>query len=118
MVGLRSPGKADQAVEISNKVLNEQLDLDVKALLEMDTRKMIQELEGLPGMNHENLEHMADLFFELASILSEEDGSDIDYQKLLKRSLFIYKYIESEGNIYSIDRNHKISEIEKLLTEG
>lgn len=115
LVGLKTPGQAKEAVEISSRALSEQLDLDVKSLLEMNAEEMIQELEEHPGMNHENLEYVADLFFELASILFEEEGSDIDFQDLLKRSLLIYKYIESEGNIYSIDRNNRIEEIEKLL---
>ncbi|MEQ8523678.1 hypothetical protein [Gracilimonas sp.] len=116
LVGLKKPGKADQAVEISNHALTEQLDLNVRDLLEMDGTGMLQKLEEHPGMNHENLELVADLFFEMASVLSEEEEPDIDPVILWRRSLLIYKHIESKGNVYSIDRNKRIERIQNLLS--
>lgn len=115
LVGLKTPEKADQAIEISNKVLNEQLDLNIDDLLDMEPEEMIRGLEEHPGMNHENLERIADLFFELASVLSEEEEPNDNLSRLWKRALLVYEYIESEGNVYSIDRNHKIEKIQGIL---
>jgi hypothetical protein len=116
LVGLKAPGKADQAFEISNEALNEQLDLNISDLLDMDTEKMLRKLEEHPGMNHENMERVADLFFELASVLSEDEQPNTTASQLWKRALSIYKHIESEGNVYSIDRNHKIEVIKNRLS--
>ncbi|MGN8226137.1 hypothetical protein [Gracilimonas sp. BCB1] len=116
LVGLKTQEKADQAIEISNKVLNEQLDLNISELLDMDSEEMLRVLEEHPGMNHENLERVADLFFELASVLSEEEEPNTNLSRLWKRALLVYEYIESEGNVYSIDRNHKIEKIQEILS--
>lgn len=116
LVGLKTPEKADQAIEISNKVLNEQLDLNIDDLLDMEPEEMLRVLEEHPGMNHENLERVADLFFELASVLSEEEEPNDNLSRLWKRALLVYEYIESEGNVYSIDRNHRIEKIRDVLS--
>lgn len=115
LVGLKKPGKADQAIEVSNKVLNEHLDLDISDLLDMDPEEMLLVLEEHPGMNYENLERVADLFFELASVLSEDEESTAQPAQLWERALLVYEYIESEGKVYSIDRNHKIEQIQKHI---
>ncbi|WP_421773843.1 hypothetical protein [Gracilimonas sp.] len=116
LVGLKTPGKADQAFEISNTVLNEQLDLDIGDLLDMDPEEMLRVLEEYPGMNHENLERVADLFFELAMVLSEDDEPNANLSRLWERALLVYEYIESEGNVYSIDRNHRVEKIQGILS--
>lgn len=115
VAGLKGPGQAQQAMEISNKALNEQLDLDIESLLSMDTEDMIEALEEKEAVNDENLESIADLFYELAKTFSEDPQQEIQTESLLSRSLLIYQHIESSGNIYSIDRNHKIQEIEQRL---
>ena len=116
LAGFKTRGQAKEAIEISNKALNEQLDVDVASLLDKEADEMIETLEDHPGMNHENLEHVANLFNALASVISEENDAELDPQKLWERSLLIYRHIETEGNIYSIDRNHKIQEIEQRLS--
>jgi len=118
LAGFKTPGQGREAIEISNKALSEQLDLDVEDLLGMDEDDMLEELEDHPGMNHENLEYIADLFYELGVIVSKEEDPEMDNLDLWQRSLLIYKHIEFEGNVYSIDRNHKISEIEEQLEKG
>lgn len=118
VVGLKGSGQTQQAMEISNKALNEQLDLDLDVLLEMDADEMIEALKSKDAVNDENLESIADLFYELAKTLSEDGEQENEVRLLFKRSLQIYRHIESTGNIYSIDRNHKISEIEKWLQES
>jgi len=116
VAGLKGKGSSQEAMEMTSQAFSEYLDLDIDALLKMDTEEMIHTLKCLDAMNHENLESVADLFYTLA-IAEVREGSDIDEQSklLLKRSLSIYKHIEAEGNIYSIDRNHRIVEIEKLI---
>jgi hypothetical protein len=115
VAGLKGKGSYQEAMEMTSQAFNEYLDLDIDALLEMDTAEMIHTLEELEAMNHENLESVADLFYTFA-MTDIREGSDIDDQSksLLNRSLSIYKHIEAQGNIYSIDRNHRIEEIEKL----
>lgn len=115
VVGLKGAGQTQQAIQIVNKALNEELELDIQALLEMEPEIMIQELEQKEGMNEENLERVAELFYELAGKMREEQNQPKKMKKLLERSLHIYTHIEEQGNIYSIDRNNKIKEINKLL---
>ncbi len=82
----------------------------------MEAKEMLGKLEEHPGMNHENMERVADLLFELASVLSKDEKTDKNPSQYLERALLVYKYIESEGNVYSIDRNHKMEEIRKRLS--
>lgn len=115
VVGLRGAGQVQQVFEITNNMLNKQLELDLESLLEMNSKEMIQALEQKEGMNEENLERMADLFYSIANTLDEGYKRSEKMTELLQRSLDIYTHIEEKGNIYSIDRNHKIQEIKKLL---
>ncbi len=115
VIGLKGKDSSQEALEITNQVFNEHLELDLNALLEMDPEEMIKELKKKEGMNHENLESLADLFYELAKTLSKENDQEDDAGLLFERSLVIYEHIEATGDIYSIDRNHKIQEIEQLL---
>ncbi|HET8864411.1 MAG TPA: hypothetical protein VFM80_01855 [Gracilimonas sp.] len=115
VVGLKETGQAQQVFEITNNALNEQLELDLGSLLEMNSKEMIQTLEQKEGMNKENLEQMADLFYSIANTLEEDQKWSGKITELLQRSLDIYTHIEEQGNVYSIDRNHKIQEIKKLL---
>jgi hypothetical protein len=116
VAGLKGDGSSQEAMEITSEAFREHLELDIEALLEMETEEMIQTLEESEGMNHENLESVADLFYRLAITEVRKDSALDDQSKLiLSRSLSIYKHIEAQGDIYSIDRNHKIQEISELL---
>lgn len=114
IAGLKGNGSYQEAMEMTNEAFTEYLGLDIEALLTMDTEKMIHELEKIEAMNHQNLESVADVFYTMATTMTQEDPDERSKQ-LLDRSLSIYKHIEAQGNIYSIDRNHRIQEIEKLL---
>ncbi|HBQ59958.1 MAG TPA: hypothetical protein DD671_10130 [Balneolaceae bacterium] len=118
VVGLKGKGQSQEAIQITNQALTEHLKLDIDALLDMDADQMIEKLEEHAGMNHENLENAADLFYELGTIVAGEENKDVESAQLYERALKIYRYIESEGTIYSIDRNHKIQEIEQRLSES
>ncbi|MAO63534.1 MAG: hypothetical protein CL666_00895 [Balneola sp.] len=118
VVGLKGKGQSQEAIQITNQALTEHLKLDIDALLDMDADQMIEKLEEHAGMNHENLENAADLFYELGTIVAGEVNKDVESAQLYERALRIYRYIESEGTIYSIDRNHKIQEIEQRLSES
>ena len=115
VIGLKGSGQAQHAIEIINKALNEELKLDIDALMEMNPEEMIQKLEQKKGINEENLERVADLFFELGKKMNEEQTKPEKMKALFSRALHIYRYIEDQGNIYSIDRNHKIQKISELL---
>lgn len=110
VVGLKGAGQAQQVREVTDDALIEQLELDLESLLEM-----IQTLEQKEGMNEENLEQIAELFYVISNTLGEDQKPSEKNTELLQRSLDIYTHIEEQGNVYSIDRNHKIQEIKKLL---
>ncbi|MEX0608596.1 MAG: hypothetical protein WD016_00280 [Balneolaceae bacterium] len=115
VVGLKGKGQSQEVFQITNQSLNEHLKLDIDTLLNLETEQMIEMLEAKEGMNDENLERMAELFYSLAHSLNDEQGNEQKLQMLLQRSLHIYIHIEEKGDIYSIERNHKIQEIEQLL---
>lgn len=115
VIGLKGRKQSQEAIQITNQAFTEHLNLDLHVLLGMDTEEMIRLLEEKEGVNPENLENVADLFYELGSTMSEE-GDEVKTAKLFfEHSLAIYKHIEETGEIYSIDRNHKIQEIEQHL---
>lgn len=115
VVGLKGKGSSQEALEITNQVFNEYFELDIDALLEMSSEEMIQELEEKAGVNHENLESIADLFYECAKTMSDEGHQEEKARLFYERSLMIYEHIEATGTIYSIDRNHKIQQIKRRL---
>ncbi|MDR9417946.1 hypothetical protein [Gracilimonas sp.] len=115
VIGLKGSGQTQQAIEITNKALNEELKLDIDALLEMKPEEMLQFLEEKEGMNEENLERVADLFLELGKKMKEEQIQPEKMKVFFRRALQIYTYIEGQGNIYSIDRNHKIQKLNEML---
>ncbi|MDR9417209.1 MAG: hypothetical protein RI564_13060 [Gracilimonas sp.] len=116
VVGLKRPHQTQDVIQTTNQSLVEYLDIDIYSLIQMDQDKMIQKLEENPGMNHQNLEKVADLFLEMGLYFIEEETSEIEPHILFGRALCIFEYIESEGSIYSIDRNQKIRDISDLLS--
>lgn len=115
VVGLKGTGHSQQVLDITDDVLTEQLELDLESLLEMNSKEMIQTLEQKEGMNEENLEQIAELFYVISNTLGEDQKPSGKNTELLRRSLDIYTHIEEQGNVYSLDRNHKIQDIKKQL---
>lgn len=115
VVGLKVKRQSQEAIQVVDRALNEHLEFDLDSLLEMNADDMIRELKDKPGINDENLEYIADIFYELGKSKIGDDNSDVKPKIFFERALKVYRHIESVGTIYSIDRNHKIGEIEKRL---
>lgn len=117
VLGLKGSKQSQDAIEIVNQALTEHLELDIDALLEMDAEEMIQKLGEDPAINHENLEYIADLFFEMGKLHAKDSEIDSETVIFFNRALKIYRHIEADGTVYSLDRNYKIRNIEQLLSE-
>jgi hypothetical protein len=94
------------SMEMINPVFAEKLDFDVRRFIEMEDLEWITVLQNDKRFNTENFEKLADIFLFIA-----ENANMDERNKLYKKSLMIYKYLEESENTYSFDRNYKINKI-------
>jgi len=101
---------ASETLEIVSQVLNENLDWDIKKLLNIPEKEFIDTLKKNQLLNDVNIETLADVFVEVAEHHSSNK------EKLLKRALMIYKYIEKSNMTFSFTRNQKMEEVQQKLS--
>lgn len=68
------------------------------------------------SLNFENLNIFADILFEVADHNFEKSEQHTHSLQLFSKCFFIYQFLEKSENIYSIDRNLKISKIKDNLS--
>lgn len=115
LTGLKGKSKAGYAYEMTNKALNEELEWNLEDLLKLSPEAILTKLEDEKAFNHENLEYLADIFYNLALHQNSTETEGQSVHRLMERSLAIYQHIEQSGTVYSIDRNHKMDHIRQLM---
>jgi len=101
---------ASETLEIVSQVLNENLDWDIKQLLNIPEDNFIDTIKDNQLLDDVNIETLADVFVEVAEHHSSNK------EKLLKRALMIYKYIEKSNMTFSFTRNQKMEEVQQKLS--
>lgn len=112
-LGAKASGDVDQEIEISNELLQSQLDLDVDLIIALDTPEL-REYLSRRNLSSEHLETLADHFIAWAeSILtiSPEKARTL-YQTVLR----LYDVISAQSGTYSLERFDKEQRIRELLT--
>ncbi|MEQ9265421.1 MAG: hypothetical protein RLN81_09390 [Balneolaceae bacterium] len=115
VLNLRKIDNQAETLNILNRELIEEVGFDIDEILSIKTEAELISFIKKTGFNTENLNILADILFEVADQgLEDPDKSEVSI-KLFSMSLELYEYIEKSENIYSIDRNLKISMIKNIL---
>lgn len=107
----------DQAEVLSylNQKFLQELGFDLEEILKIENETQLIFFIEKSGFNNENLNMLSDILFEIADQNFENPDHHSKSLKLFSQSLKMYEFIEKSDNIYSIDRNLKISRIKDLL---
>lgn len=110
LLGLKNQGQINDGIEITNQALKGELDLDMQALIDIQTDNFINTLKIEKNFNNENLDKLADVLLLIA-----DNKQDKDKKMLYEKCLTIYEYLEKTENVYSLDRQWKIERIKNVL---
>ncbi len=99
-----------ETTAVIDQELSENLGYNTDELLAIEDDRWIETLLNTGRFNTENLEKLADLLLSMA----ENDSTGIR-DRLYRKSLMIYKYLEKSEKTYSMERNANIEKIESKL---
>jgi hypothetical protein len=103
-LSLKTKGNLNADIEVTHKILKEELKLDVDPLISADV--LIRELTQHSGFDTNNLSKLAD-WFELLG-----DHSDVELRKQYQQNaLAIWEYIDGLSQTYDVQRQQKMSRL-------
>tara|TARA_R110000868_G_scaffold37111_5_gene131416 strand:+ start:40765 stop:41187 length:423 start_codon:yes stop_codon:yes gene_type:complete len=105
----------ESAVQYLDHEFLKELGFDLEEVLTIEDEEQLLSFLNKSGLNTENLNLLADILFEVADQNFENSDHHSKSLRLFSQSLFMYNFIEKNENIYSIDRNLKISRIKDVL---
>jgi hypothetical protein len=109
LLGKILPVKSFEEIKKINEEINQEflknLGYDLEALVNISKNKFDEEFGSNKGFNLENIELLADLLYN-ASVKSTDTK-----QKVLKKSLELYEYVNETGKTFSFEREIKIGKI-------
>jgi len=114
LLQLRNQGELNNGIEIINQTLKDQLNLDIDAVVDLDTDTIIAVLKTEKSFNNESLSSLADILLLITESQQEKDAKT---SNLLKKCLTIYTYLNSTETTYSFDRHFKVEKINKMLEQ-
>lgn len=117
LTGLKNQGQTSKAIEITNQVLQEELNFDIEDLIAIPTNELIYTLQSDKKFSINNIEKIADIFLFVADHTFDEEDQNERRKKLYTKSLKIYEYIEKTEDIYSFDRHLKIERIKERFNK-
>jgi hypothetical protein len=112
---LKKSGSPTEIVNFTNENLKETLDANIEELSSIIDSKGLAHLKKDKNFDNENLNLLADIFYELAEGSFDDSNTHQQSLKLYSQSLQIYEFIETDEKTYSIDRNVKITKIKDIL---
>lgn len=116
VLSLKKTENQTETLNYLNQEFIEEVGFDIDEILAIQTEAELISFIKKTGFNAENLNILADILFEVADQSLEDANKNEVSIKLFSMSLEMYEYIEKSENIYSIDRNLKITKIKDLLT--
>jgi len=115
IIGLSNSGQSNYGIKIANLALKKELDIDIDKLIEIPKEKFIETLQKNGELNNINLEKLADILFEIANGLLQNDKDSSIGKGLFERLLIIYEYIDKSGLTFSFERHSKVERINSTL---
>ena len=112
---LKKSGSATEIINFTNEKLKENHDTDIEEISSLINSKGLAYLKTDKNFDNENLNILADIFYELAQRCFEDSNTHQQSLKTYSQSLAIYEFIETDEKTYSIDRNVKITKIKDIL---
>ena len=112
---LKKSESASEIVNFTNEKLKETLDTNIEELSSIIDSKGLAYLKTDKNFDNENLNILADIFYELAESCFEDSNTHQQSLKMYSQSLLIYEFIETDEKTYSIDRNVKVTKIKDIL---
>jgi hypothetical protein len=109
LLGLKNNGQVNEGLEMSNQTLKKELDFTIQELIDLSTNELIEYLTVQKNLTNENLDKLSEI------LLFHADNSQVEKEKLYKRCLTIYEYLDSVESIYSLERQWKIQRIKNQL---
>ena len=109
LLGLKNNGQVNEGIEMSNQTLKKELDFTIQELIDLSTNELIEYLTVQKNLTNENLDKLSEI------LLFHADNSQVEKEKLYKRCLTIYEYLDSVESIYSLERQWKIQRIKNQL---
>ena len=105
-----APLALEQRFEFASEMLLKDAGFDLQAFKAMNEADSKSSLQATPGLTPENLELLADLFYEL----SRHESGDPKKKYLLK-ALLILEHCKRTDKTYSFGREEKISAINRSI---
>ncbi|MFN5985103.1 MAG: hypothetical protein ACK476_15190 [Fluviicola sp.] len=109
LLGLKNNGQVNEGLEMSNQTLKKELDFTIQELIDLPTDELIEYLTVQKNLTNENLDKLSEI------LLFHAENSQVEKEKLYKRCLMIYEYLDSVESIYSLERQWKIQRIKNQL---
>ena len=92
LLGKKGNGEIVGGIELTNQILNEELNLTIEKITEIPEEDFINFLETEKKFTNENLEQLAEIM-----IVNSESGVDeITKLKLYNKSLILFEHIEKK----------------------
>lgn len=111
LMTLKTQGKTEQGIEIVNKTLKTEFDLDIYKIMSLPKEEIIEKLEKITS-DYRLIGVYADIIYELLDGLNYEKAKKVE---LLKKILALYEYIEKKSSTFSFENHTKIEMIKKEL---
>jgi hypothetical protein len=108
ILNLKNNGKLTNGLEVIDQSLKTEVDFDLEKIISLPDEDFIRIITKDRKFNTENLEKLAELLFVTAKNSCSE-------KTILKKCLVIYNFIEIDSKTFSIGRQNKMNEINKLL---
>ena len=113
ILGLKSEGKQEQAVQLSWQTLKEEIDVELKELLNLPEESFIGGLQVSGRLSHKQLDLIANMLYEGIEGL-EKEAFDVQREKLLRRLILLLKYLNETDSTYSFERHFKVEKLEGM----
>jgi hypothetical protein len=111
-------GKASIRIEEINQELKKELNLDLFRFPGISDDQLVDIIDETRKNRLENLDKLAEIFYELASNLASEEYDKGFILSLYAKSLCLNEYIHERGTVFSFERQSRINEIRNRLKDS
>lgn len=112
LLQLEESGETDGLLQLAEHAFTAELKINLQELAVMDNESFFEFLKE----RNFNAGHLED-FAKVLYLLGKTDGVEVSLTKMnyLQKSLLIFEKLEQESESFSIERNKRIQEIERMI---